>query len=286
MNQSKDCENVFVFNGTVKIPYPDWVRFGPGQKFLYSPSILYCDDFEVPKEIGSIPVGYRNNELSFFLIAVGLMKYPWDKQKYTNYGLSTTHLALFEEQNLSATAYNKPMQLTSSSDISHITFQGSELYPDIQVTIPTPIRVSLGELYGFHYPILLSQHFADVPIGGTSILDVISAHPHSFFMTLHSHPLTLPSISRYMESFVLDDSIFHNVKETTIKSSYKTSSLVAEVKGTNVSVIVVGSELQHEHTSSFIRVFALSHSQTIDKIMAIIEKVWNEIALSPTDNGE
>jgi hypothetical protein len=63
--------------GEMRLPLEEWIEAGPGLRTGRTPDKVYCeeDGSELPHSI--IPLQFRNDYLSKFLIAIGFIEYPW-----------------------------------------------------------------------------------------------------------------------------------------------------------------------------------------------------------------
>jgi hypothetical protein len=77
----KPCSEIIVIvahpMGDVETPLEAWMRHGPGERELVSISRVVCKDDGRTLPVSTIPLRYRNNFLSRWLISVGLLQNPW-----------------------------------------------------------------------------------------------------------------------------------------------------------------------------------------------------------------
>lgn len=78
MLNNKEIIIVMVHNfGEIETTLEDWIKFGPGSRKLLKPHKVKDKSTgkELPLKI--IPLKYRNNKLSRFLIKLGFIKNSW-----------------------------------------------------------------------------------------------------------------------------------------------------------------------------------------------------------------
>ncbi len=206
MGQYSNCENVIVFYGTVRLRYDEWIRFGPVNKFLWSPTILYCNDTDTLIELGLVPLAYRNNELSFFLMATGFIDYPWNFKGYSRYGLKEK-LVITDENILSGTAYNRKITVDTGNKATKISFIGDKIYPTISIKIDGKISIKLGKIFGFGCSFLFSNQWHTDAEKTISEAYQILKDTSAFLMTIHCEIHSWRSIKRYLDDYEPDESL-------------------------------------------------------------------------------
>ncbi len=64
-------------HGDVEVPLKEWIRTGLGPRSFVSPSGAKHIGTGKELPLSIIPLKYRNNFLSRFLISLGILKNPW-----------------------------------------------------------------------------------------------------------------------------------------------------------------------------------------------------------------
>jgi len=70
--------------GKIETTLADWIENGPRERPLISPNAAYCVESGKPLPLHVIPLCYRNNGLSRFLIRLGLISDPWTANTTSN----------------------------------------------------------------------------------------------------------------------------------------------------------------------------------------------------------
>jgi hypothetical protein len=77
----KECSDIFVVirhpHGDAEISLNDWMRIGPGERKYIAPIEAKCGDDGRKLPISVIPLSYRNNWFSRWLIHLGILQNPW-----------------------------------------------------------------------------------------------------------------------------------------------------------------------------------------------------------------
>jgi hypothetical protein len=63
--------------GELTVPLEEWIRVGPGPRELLQPVAARCKRTGRDLGLSAIPLRYRNNCLSRFLIRLGYLEDPW-----------------------------------------------------------------------------------------------------------------------------------------------------------------------------------------------------------------
>ena len=66
-------------HGDQEIPLSEWMKAGPGERPLVRPSSARDASTGANLPMSVIPLPYRNNALSRFLIRLGFLRNPWSK---------------------------------------------------------------------------------------------------------------------------------------------------------------------------------------------------------------
>ncbi len=64
-------------HGKIKVGLDEWIRIGPGPRKFLRPSSAYDKNSGKRLPIRVIPLRYRNNFVSRFLIRLGILSDPW-----------------------------------------------------------------------------------------------------------------------------------------------------------------------------------------------------------------
>jgi hypothetical protein len=68
-------------HGDIEIPLERWMREGPGPRYLTQPASARDRVTGKPVSLRKIPLAYRNNALSAFLIELGVLADPWSGRR-------------------------------------------------------------------------------------------------------------------------------------------------------------------------------------------------------------
>ena len=68
-------------HGKIEVELEEWIRVGPGQRELLQPISVYQKDSMKELPVRVIPLRYRNNVISRFLIRLGILSDPWEKKR-------------------------------------------------------------------------------------------------------------------------------------------------------------------------------------------------------------
>lgn len=84
LNETQFCDVVVVLHHPhadhdIEITLSDWMEHGPGPRELLRPVAAKRKSTGEALPLSAIPVQYRNNRVSRFLISVGLLANPWEK---------------------------------------------------------------------------------------------------------------------------------------------------------------------------------------------------------------
>lgn len=254
------------------IPYQDWIVDGPGNKFLYSPGReLYCLDTEPPTVVGVVPMQYRNDELSFFLIAAGLVAYPW------NYPAEI--LAHFP----------KRLRYHHESDSRTIIRERPDIGWRTELNLPPSWAIHQASVFGFDEPIVSnnSRFFAqqDDNVILLSFLD----KQEDFVMVAHIQPLLHDTLERHVNEYLFDDIL---VTDTNYTKDADDSMVYvsADVIDRPVSLIIfavkrppIGDVIFH----TILRIFALTSIENkvpfIHQLQAVVSgDNWKVFSFEPT----
>lgn len=78
----RDCSTIKVVishsYGDITTLLKDWTRRGPGERKFTHPIKAICADDDRQLPLSVIPLRYRNNTLSRFLIRIGFFDDPWE----------------------------------------------------------------------------------------------------------------------------------------------------------------------------------------------------------------
>jgi len=66
-------------HGDVEVELSEWIKIGPGERPFLQPTSVKQKSTGKPMSLHIIPLKYRNNRLSRFLISLGLIENPWDQ---------------------------------------------------------------------------------------------------------------------------------------------------------------------------------------------------------------
>ncbi len=64
-------------HGKMKVGLDEWIRKGPGPRKLLRPNSAYDKNTGKRLPMRVIPLRYRNNSVSRFLIRLGILSDPW-----------------------------------------------------------------------------------------------------------------------------------------------------------------------------------------------------------------
>jgi len=66
--------------GIIEVELDEWIRVGPGQREFVQPISAHQKDSMKELPLRVIPLRYRNNIISRFLIRLGILSNPWGKK--------------------------------------------------------------------------------------------------------------------------------------------------------------------------------------------------------------
>lgn len=82
MKTKIDCKEVIVILGhsfaDIEVPLEMWIKTGPGQRRFTAPIAAKCADDGSNLPLSVIPLRFRNNWRSRFLIRIGAIEDPWE----------------------------------------------------------------------------------------------------------------------------------------------------------------------------------------------------------------
>jgi hypothetical protein len=65
--------------GEAEMELEEWIEIGPGERELRRPTSAKSKSTNKELPLSVIPLRYRNNTLSRFLISLGVIENPWSK---------------------------------------------------------------------------------------------------------------------------------------------------------------------------------------------------------------
>jgi hypothetical protein len=266
------CQEVVMYIGDSLVAYSDWVKKGPGIRYLYSPrSDLYCADSGTPEVLGAMPLQYRNNELVFFLTAMGLWEYPW---QYPDFKLPDSLRVLTHENRHHS--HRKRVFISKVQSRSEIIFSNNDVYSDVTLSVENTLDVKLCEIFSITYPVISNNsEFFKLEDERERLKMILSSD--TFVISADSNALLFTSIESYAQDFIPDNSISDEITYTFPSTDIEQDLFftLARIKNVNISLVVFAAKfpsIKATNFASFVRFFALAKRENEQRLLAWLEK--------------
>jgi hypothetical protein len=261
MDNNNKCQKIIVYIGPVAVPLDKWITDGPQKRYLHSQDYLYCADTDPPHLIGLVPLEYRNNELVFFLTALGIFEYPWPIM-YTLTGQLPPMINLLQSDTVPAAEHNAFITIDKQgSDVSFL-FEGNEIYPNIKLHLPSEWSIGLGEIFGFAHPIVTNDEGVFSQRNHSEDKLYLSSKSETFICSIHAHALLFSTLERYINQYMPDETFADNVVyHSGINEHFDSVQIIADSKKHDISLVILAIKIPSikiENFAAFLRFFAVT----------------------------
>lgn len=271
------CANAKVIYCRTELTLREWLHKGPFLHLTYPVEYMFCDEGGSSRS-QLLPLQYRNNELLFFLTALGVIDYPW--RHLVKGGVKPKRVSIGK---MISSNTLPPIQISKHTTEAQLKFIGNEIYSDITMQLPSQLFNRLYTFLGITAPIItnnLTIHRKLEHEDNSILQDGIT-------MSVVGHALLFPTLERYAQRYMPDPIFTRKVVSGSISHQhYPSVSYSAEVRELNLFLLVIVIRLPRRKTSmiegvySVLRIFAMSSLERAEKMQTLIHNLINSAAIS------